>query len=422
MGSARPVRPSSVLQGSLPVLRLQRSHRSARAGGDPYLSALRTEAERVGAALGPERTVVELHLGGGTPTYYPHGDLVDLVRALRRSFSFAADAELSLEADPRVTRAAHLDALAAEGFGRISLGVQDLDPQVQKAVRREQPFAQIAALVTHARTAGFRSLNVDLVYGLPHQTANGFAETVDRVLELRPDRVACYSFAYVPWHAPHQRRLDAAALPRGRDKIELLLVARERFLDAGYRAIGMDHFALPDDPLARALDAGTVGRNFMGYTPRRAPDLIGLGVSAIGTVGDLYAQNTKKLSRYHAALERGELPVARGLWLDANDRLRRFVIESWMCRLEVDWREVGRRFGVDAHKAFAAETPALRDLEREGLIVRERDRLRATALGALFPRNVAMAFDARLCRHAAAAPAAAAPAAEGDAPRFSRTV
>lgn len=376
----------------------------------PYLERLVREFALVHEELGGGRRVSQVHLGGGTPTYYTPTQLRSLMASLRSYFTLAADAEVSVEVDPRVTTFEHLEVLADEGFARLSLGVQDFDPQVQEAVRRVQSVEDTHALMERARELGFGSLNVDLIYGLPHQNADSFARTVERVIALRPDRLAVYSFAYVPWLKHHQKGLPRAALPEGLEKFELLAVARERLLAAGYRAIGMDHFARPEDGLVRAQGEGRLQRNFMGYTTSQATDLIGFGSSAIGSVAGTYAQNAKKLSAYQRAIDAGRLPVERGYALDADDHLRRELIRQWMCGFRIDRRDLERRHGIDFGTYFAAELRELEPLADEGFVRIGRERIEAGELGALFPRNVAMIFDRHLRRRA------------GEAQRFSRTV
>ena len=379
----------------------------------PYLEALAGEIALVTERLGKRRRVSQFHFGGGTPTYYSPPQLSRLMWLFRRSFEFEADAEVALEVDPRVTSEEHLQVLAAEGFNRLSVGVQDFTPVVQGAIHREQSFEETVRLVDRARQLGFRSVNVDLIYGLPHQTPDSFARTLELVVAFRPERLAVYSFAFVPWLKPHQKLLPQQDLPTGRDKLELLVVARRVLLEAGYVDIGMDHFALPHDDLTVAQRRGRLWRNFMGYTTHRAPDMVGFGLSAIGSLGSSFVQNHKRLSRYLTAVEAGELPVERGYRLDHDDRIRQHVIREWMCNFRVDKGEVEERFGVDFDRYFAHELRVLEDLQRDGFLAVESTELRAGTLGRLFPRNVAMVFDAHLRRKREN---------ESGGPVFSRTV
>jgi oxygen-independent coproporphyrinogen-3 oxidase len=379
-----------------------------------YLDALDGEIELLAAHLPQRRDVSQLHWGGGTPTYYPAADLERVFARLMRHFRLTPGAEVGLEVDPRVTTAEQLTVLAGLGFNRLSLGVQDFTPEVQDAVHRVQSVTQTAALVDHARVVGFGSVNVDLIYGLPFQTEVGFQQTLDAVIAIRPERVAVYSFAFVPWMAAHMKRLPAAGLPGPALKIALLARAQAAFGDAGYRQIGLDHFALPGDELGRALEARTLHRNFMGYTVQSARDMVALGVSGIGDVQGLFVQNTKKLPEYHAAIAAGRFPIARGYALDGDDALRRHVITALMCNGHLDVRDVEARFGVVFADYFAAELAALAAPgapQADGLVAVGPDTLDVTPTGRLFVRNVCMVFDRYLAARTG-----------GATPVFSRTV
>jgi oxygen-independent coproporphyrinogen-3 oxidase len=378
---------------------------------EPYLAHLFREIELLADALPHRRSVAQYHWGGGTPTYLTVGEIHTLLDHFQRFFSFAPGAEVAIEVDPRVTTAEQLQALRSRGFNRLSLGVQDLNPLVQEAIGRVQPVPVTAATVEEAQRLGFRGINVDLIYGLPHQTPASFGETLDSVIALSPDRLAIYSFAFLPWLKGNQKRLGEDVLPSGDAKIVLLLLARERLLAAGYRAIGMDHFAKPDDELSVALDEGRLTRNFMGYSVQDAPEMIGLGVSAIGRVSGAYAQNHKKLSEYYAALDAGRFPVERGYALSADDRVRADVIHALMCSFAVDTAAIERRHGVVFGEYFGPELRRLSEFAAEGLVEVEPGGIRVTPLGQLFVRNLAMCFD----RYLAAAERSARP-------RFSRTV
>lgn len=377
-----------------------------------YLEYLQRELDMVADRLRGRRRVVQYHWGGGTPTYLHPEQMRALQARVRRHFDLAADAEQAIEVDPRVTTHEHLDVLRELGFNRLSVGVQDFTPAVQDAIGRHQSEAQTRDLYEYARRAGFDSINFDLVYGLPQQTLESFAGTLDSVIALRPDRLAVYSYAHVPWIKGNQKRIELEDLPPAELKFELFSEALEAFVGAGYRQVGMDHFALPGDELAEASDARVLHRNFMGYTTRPAPDQIGVGVTSIGDVRGAYAQNTKKLSTYYACLDAGRLPVDRGLRLTPEDTLRRHVITQLMCNFLVDAEETGRRFGIDCREHFAAE---LAVLEAPGGpvtygFVRVTDAgIEVLPSGRRFVRNVCMAFDAYLRRHAAK-------------PVFSRTV
>jgi oxygen-independent coproporphyrinogen III oxidase len=379
-----------------------------------YLDYLDREIDQLAAHLPRRRGVSQLHWGGGTPTYYSASQLERVFARLTRHFTLAADAEIALEIDPRVTSADQLTLLRRLGFNRLSMGVQDFTPEVQEAVNRLQSVEQTTALVDHARAIGFGSLNIDLIYGLPYQTEAGFQQTLDRVVALRPERVAVYSFAFVPWMAAHMKRLPAEGLPGPELKIALLGRAQQAFGGAGYRQIGMDHFALPDDELGRALDARTLHRNFMGYTVQSARDMVAVGVSGIGDVQDLLVQNTKKLTEYYEALDAGRFPTERGYVLDEDDSVRRHVITSLMCNGHLDVREVEDRFGVRFADYFASELAELAapgSPQADGLVEVGPEALDVTPVGRMFVRNVCMVFDRYLRARTG-----------GASPVFSRTV
>lgn len=357
---------------------------------DPYVALLEVEARRVRQALGGRRPVSRLHLGGGTPTFLDERQLGELYRSLAEAFEFLPDAELAIEVDPAVTRASQLELLAGLGFRRISMGVQDLDPDVQRAVARIQTEAETRAAMETARAAGFTSINLDLIYGLPRQTPGSWRRTIDRIIALRPDRVSLFSFAHVPTVKPHQRRLPVAELPLGAAKHELFRLGHDGLVDAGYRAIGMDHFALPGDELSIAMEQGRLWRDFQGYSAGRGgAGTIALGVSGIGDVAGTYLQNVKTLPQYAAALAAGKLPVERGLRRTADDERRRVLIGELMCNLRARLRD-------DELVELAPELERLRAHERDGLCVVDGGRIQVTPLGRVFVRNVATAFDAYL--------------------------
>jgi oxygen-independent coproporphyrinogen-3 oxidase len=365
----------------------------------PYMARVIAENDLLAQALPNRRSISQLHWGGGTPTYYPAADLTRLFETVKKHFTFTPDAEIGIEVDPRVTSAEHVKTLAGLGFNRISAGVQDFAPEVQEAIHRIQSVEATRAIVDLARSEGMQSVNLDLIYGLPYQTAAGFARTLEQVIELRPERVAVYSFAFVPWIKGHMRHLPATSLPGPELKLELLALAFDAFIGAGYRAIGMDHFALPEDELARAADKGTLSRNFMGYTVQSARDMVGVGVSSIGDVQGAYVQNVKKLPTYYEAIDAGRFPVERGYALDADDRIRRHVITEIMCNARVVPSDVARRFTVDFDAYFAHERAELAKpggLVDDGLVAFEKDAIVVTPLGAPFVRLVAMVFDRHL--------------------------
>ncbi len=365
-----------------------RHHEEAR----PYLEALEREIALHTAVLGPGQAVSQLHLGGGSPTFLSDAELSRLMRTLRAAFDVAPQAELSIEVDPRTVDAARLRHLAALGFNRLSFGVQDFDAEVQRAVHREQPHELVRALMSEARALRFGSINIDLIYGLPKQTPESFAVTVAQVAGLRPDRVALYAYAHLPQRFKPQRRIHAHELPAAGDRVHMLRAAISGFQRQGYAYIGMDHFALPDDPLAFARRQGRLHRNFQGYSTQPDCDLIGLGVSAIGQVGGCYAQNARTLAGYEAALARGVFATERGLAPDADDRLRREVIMALMCQGRVDFDALGGDVAV----RFRGELERLRGFEAQGLVGIAPGRIELTPLGWYFVRAIAMVFDRHL--------------------------
>ncbi len=366
----------------------------------PYVDSLLTEIELTLDRLPGPRRVVQLHLGGGTPTYLSPGQLQTLINVLKTSFEFDADAELSVEVDPGVTSTDHLKALRSLGLHRISMGVQDLDPRVQQAVHREQSTESLKAFFDQCRSQGFDSINVDLIYGLPHQTPASFDSTVDTILSWEPDRVALFSYAHVPWIKPHQRLMDADKLPTPQDKLRIFLSARSRFLDANYDAIGMDHFARHDDELAAARRRGELRRNFMGYTTKPQSDVLAFGMSAISEVGSCYAQNQSRLSHYQRDVGRGALPTQRGVRLSDDDKLRRDVIMDIMCNTALDKRRIEQLHGIEFDTTFAQELQALVPLAKDGLIELNDGGFTVTDVGQVLLRNVAMVFDRYLPENA----------------------
>ena len=363
-----------------------------------YLSRLQREIELQARLFDRDRNVDQLHLGGGTPTFLSDAELAELMRIMRHSFSLHDDRlrEYSIEVDPRTVDDARLAAIAAEGFNRISLGVQDFDPEVQKAVNRIQPQEDVLKVISGARRHGFGSVSVDLIYGLPKQTETGFARTLDQVIAARPDRVAAYSYAHLPQLFKAQTQIRTGDLCPPEVKLALLGITVEKLTAAGYVYIGMDHFALPDDELAIALAEGSLQRNFQGYSTRAGLDLVGLGMSAIGQVCDLYVQNHRLLDDWAGALDTGRLPIWRGHRLTHEDRIRRAVIRALMCRGELDLKKFGERYAVDFNAHFAAELETLVPLAEDGLVEVEPGRIRVTPLGRLLVRAIAMKFDAYL--------------------------
>ena len=368
-----------------------------------YLDYLTREIAMLAAALGGRRRVVQYHWGGGTPTYLSTGQIARLDGIVQRYFDVADDAERAIEIDPRVTTKEQLLLLRRLGFNRLSFGVQDFNKTVQQAIQRHQTEAQTRELYGMARAAGFASINFDLVYGLPCQTVASFEQTLKSVVDMRPDRIAVYSYAHVPWLRPNQKAIDPLDLPGAGEKRRLLAAAIDAFGAAGYESIGMDHFALADDDLAEAARSRRLHRNFMGYTTRPAPDSVAVGVSAIGDVGGAFAQNHKSLARYYEAIDAGRFPIERGYALTSDDQLRRFVIGELMCNFRLDGEDVRRRFGVAIDDYFAGEIESLRGADgpvADGLLEIAPDALTVTGRGRLFVRNICMAFDRYLAAHA----------------------
>jgi oxygen-independent coproporphyrinogen-3 oxidase len=364
-----------------------------------YLGRLVAEARTTAAKLGDRRILQQYQWGGGTPTFYSPAALADLHTELLSEFELAPGAEVALEVDPRTTTDEHLVTLRELGFNRISMGVQDADDVVQDLIGRHQTWEQTASLNATARRLGYRSINFDLIYGLPGQDEASFARALDLVIGLRPDRLAVYSFALVPWMRPHQKRIDSSLLPDRDLKFALLSLAISRLTGAGYEQIGMDHFAVPNDELAVAHRERTLSRNFMGYTTKRGTEIIGLGSSAISDVAASYAQNHRRLASYQQAVDAGELPTERGIALDGEDQLRRYVITELMCNGRLRADEVASRFGIAMDQHFAAELAELHapgGLVEAGFVRTEGSDIEATTVGRAFIRNVAMIFDARL--------------------------
>ena len=380
---------------------------------DAYLDALEREFEFVGASGIGRRPVRQYHWGGGTPTQLDLSQIERVQRAFARHFRFSADAEVGIEVDPRVTSREQVRLLAQLGFNRISMGVQDFDLAVQQAIKREQSEAETRAVVEAAREQGMGSVNIDLMYGLPHQTEEGFARTVERVLQLRPERVALFHYAHVPWLKRHQEALDTEALPSSETKLTIFLRSIEQFRAAGYQYVGLDHFALPGDELAVAQRARNLGRNFMGYTTRRGDDMVSLGVSAIGDVSGSFVQNQSREKEYIAAIAQHGHAAARGHELSADDRLRRDVILALMCNGEVQKRAIESAHGIRFDETFARELAELVPLEQDGLVALRPERIEVSELGQLFLRNVALPFDRYFARRKQ----------DGDArPAFSKTL
>ena len=383
------------------------------ARGAAYLTRLYREIAMAAAMFDRDRDVEQVHFGGGTPNFLSPEQIAEVLDVLRHHFRLAAGERMdcSIELDPRFITPAEVGQLAQAGFNRASLGVQDFDPAVQQAVNRVQGVEQTLGIIEACRAHGFRSVNVDLIYGLPKQTLDGFSRTLDITLEARPHRLAIYGYAHLPNLFRPQQRINAAELPSPEAKLDLLRLAIERLGQAGYQYIGMDHFALPDDELARAQREGGLHRNFMGYTTHAESDLVGLGVSAISHIGASFSQNPRDIAGWEQAIDAGRLPVWRGMALDEDDVIRADVIQALMCHGALDYDALGQRHMIDFRGYFAdalAQLPALRD---DGLVELDARGLRATSRGRLLLRIIAMCFDRYLATTADAA-----------TPRYSRTV
>jgi oxygen-independent coproporphyrinogen-3 oxidase len=340
--------------------------------------------------------LAQMSWGGGTPTFLSVKEIETLAKAIESRFPRSSDADVSVEVDPRVTTPEQLEALRALGFNRLSLGVQDFDPAVQKAVNRVQPAEMTARMLELGRALGYRGINFDLIYGLPYQTATTFEGTLDRLLQMRPDRIALYNYARLPDLIKHQQILEKYPMPEADERLGLFARAYERLLAAGYVAIGMDHFALAEDDLGKAVDDGTLFRNFMGYVVKRSEELVGLGASAIGEVNGGFFQNAKAPKDYEAAVTANGVATLRGLVLSEDDHRRRWIIQRLMCEFHVDFAAYERAFGADFATTFAGELESLAPLVDDGLLSVDGRGIRVLPLGRLFVRNAAMVFDAYL--------------------------
>ncbi len=360
---------------------------------EPYLRYLSKEMDIMRSLLDPSRKVVQLHWGGGTPNYLNNEQTVWLMNEIKKRFDFDENAEVSIEIDPRHVDRERIFLLREIGFNRVSFGIQDFNPKVQEAVNRIQPEEMIFNVMEWIREAGFESVNIDLIYGLPYQTLETFSETIDKVIKLNPDRIANFNYAHVPWLKRLQRMIDETALPPPQEKLDILKMTIEKLTDAGYIFIGMDHFAKPDDELAVAQRERTLHRNFQGYTTHAEAELIGFGATSISMLYDAYAQNFKKLKDYYEAIDRGKLPVERGFFLDEDDILRRDVIMRLMSHFQLYKKEIEDKYGIVFDEYFAPEMEELKELEKDGLIKIYPDRIDVTPAGRLLIRNIAVTFD-----------------------------
>src|SRR5882757_6127489 len=358
----------------------------------PYFDVLKKEIARVSESVSREREVVQFHWGGGTPTYSTPAQLEDLFGYTAERFRFAPEAEIGIEVDPRVTSREHLETLRRLGFNRLSMGIQDFHEPVQHAIHRIQPYEITRDLIQAARALGFDSINVDLIYGLPYQTAETFAHTVDQIIGLAPDRIALFSYAHVPWLKKQQGSF-AAHLPEGMQKFDIFRAGLLKFIEAGYLYIGMDHFAKPGDELSVSQQNRTLHRNFQGYTTKAGADLYGMGITAISGIGDAYAQNFRDIPSWEKAVSERGLATMRGYQLSDEDRLRRAVISRLLCHTIVIKDEISCEFGIDFDEHFAEELRRLEPSREDGLVLLDNGEIRTTWLGRIFIRNLAMVFD-----------------------------
>jgi oxygen-independent coproporphyrinogen-3 oxidase len=361
----------------------------------PYVERLEKEIASIACHLDRQQVVEQLHFGGGTPTFLSHDELRRLMAHLREHFTLLDDdsGDYGIEIDPREADWSTMGLLRELGFNRVSLGVQDLDPAVQRAINRLQSLEETRAIVEAARTLQFRSVNIDLIYGLPKQTPESFARTVAEVIALQPDRLSVFNYAHLPERFLPQRRINSEELPCPADKLAMLQGSIEQLTAAGYRYIGMDHFALPDDELATAQEDGTLQRNFQGYTTHGHCDLIGLGVSSISQIGDLYCQNSSDLGNYQQSIDNGQLATLRGLLCNEDDRIRRAVIQQLICEFQLDFQQIEDRFNIDFRGYFSSLWPQLQQLARDGLIELSDKGIDVRPAGRLLVRSVCMLFD-----------------------------
>lgn len=370
---------------------------------EPYLDYLVRNIQQMAQLIASDRTVHQLHWGGGTPNYLSLSQIERLWNTLQQHFQFDARAEISIEVNPKSLDQRYISELRNLGFNRISFGIQDFDLKVQEAVNRVQPESMLFDVMQWSRSAGFESVNVDLIYGLPYQTLATFRNTIQKTIELNPDRIAVFNFAYVPWLKPVQRRIPQAALPSADEKLQILRMTIEELTQNGYQYIGMDHFAKPDDELSIAQREGQLHRNFQGYTTKPESDLIGFGVTSISMLNDVYVQNHKRLKPFYQAIDANELPIEKGVALSQDDIIRRTIIMELMCQFQLSPDDIEEKyhlgFDLNFDEYFTPEKFELRRLEADGLIKLSPNHIEVTAAGRLLIRNIAAVFDDYLQRH-----------------------
>lgn len=361
-----------------------------------YVESLLREMKATYELLGHKQLLSHIAWGGGTPTFLSLSEIEQLQKGTLEYFALDENAEVSIEIDPRVTTNRQLELLRELGFNRVSLGVQDFEKNVQEAINRVQPLEQTETMLKYCRQLGYKGINFDLIYGLPHQTTESFEKTIDSVIRIRPDRIALYNYAHLPHMLPHQKILDAMNRPEADERLKIFSLAFEKLTKAGYRTVGMDHFAVEEDELFKALDKGTLYRNFQGYTIKHGAGMIGIGASSIGEVGDAYFQNEKNPKAYEEKLSKDGLATMRGVLFTEDDRQRKWIILSLMCRFELNYTEYKQRFGGEFKTLFESELNSLNDLIEDRLLIKNEVGLKVTELGRLFVRNIAMVFDAYL--------------------------
>lgn len=365
-----------------------------------YIEYLKRELEILKEYLDVSRRVIQLHFGGGTPTFFSANQLEEIIKSIKSIFkNFDKDAEISCEIDPRFLTKEQMDVLVKNGFNRISFGVQDFNEEVQRAVHRVQSFETTKDAVDIARDAGIKSINVDLIYGLPYQSLESFKETLKKTLKLNPDRLAVFNYAHVPWLKKTMRKIDETTLPHPEEKLKILKWTIDFLTNNGYKMIGMDHFAKPEDELFKAIEKGELHRNFQGYTTKGGADLIGVGLTSIGEGEDYYAQNYKEMKDYERAIDEGKLPYWRGVELSEDDKIRKYVIMELMANFKLDIKRFEKLFGVNFRDYFKDALRELSEFEKEGLVEINDKFIKVSPTGTLLIRNIAMPFDAYLKRH-----------------------
>ena len=360
---------------------------------EPYIEALFKEVDMQSPLFDKGRLVEQMHFGGGTPTFLSGEQIIRLSNKLQQSFNFSTDGEYSIEIDPRGIDESLIESLAIARFNRISLGVQDFDLEVQKAINRVQSFKQTKAVIGMSRENGFKSISIDLIYGLPRQSEDTFKRTLERVQELRPERISLFNYAHLPELFKPQRRINIEELPSPSEKLDIFQHSLEYLIGLGYVYIGMDHFALPDDPLAIAQSEGNLYRNFQGYSTHSECDIIGLGLSSIGQVADSFSQNEKNLEKYYQALESGQLPIVKGLIINQDDKIRRELIMELICHFEVSISSLEQRYSINFKNYFANSLEKLEEMQNDGLVVLTNDSIKVMDKGKLLVRNICMIFD-----------------------------